>query len=361
MPTKKHLGNFPSFPDGLQTINLPRISLNSLLSGDEAEAAALFQASAGLGFFLLDLRETTVGENLLREAKTAFDTSRTFYAWSTDEKGKFPLLPSNLGYKAIGRTKIENGKPDCCEIYGVSQDDLLGLSEPRSNPEPFEVNRPVLKSCIKNMHSVTKTILDHLSKHLDLPPDTLSSMHSPSISSPSCLRFLHMPPQPPAEAQTSLVGHTDNGSVTILFNILGGLQILPPGLDGIDAKNWRWVRPEPGCAVINFGDSMVQWTGGVIRSNMHRVVPPPGEQAQCERFSLAYALKPPGNASMKRLKGGTVIPVVNGNEDEVRDCTYDEFHKKKSKGITEGKNLAGTRGGVKGDQEVGVNVKEVVA
>lgn len=361
MPTEKCFNEVPSFPDGLQTIDLPRITLSKLLSPDQAEAASLFRASADLGFFLLDLCQTHLGDSLLKEAETAFDTSRAFYTMSNEEKAKFPLLPSNLGYKPIGGTKIENGKPDCCEIYGIAQDDLLGLTSPRNNPQPFENNRLVLTSCLKNMHSVATTILDHLSTHLDLPADTLSSKHSSSISTPSCLRFLHMPPQRPSEAQTSLVGHTDNGTVTILFNILGGLQILPPGLDGTNSDNWRWVRPEPGCAVVNFGDSMVQWTGGVIRSNMHRVVPPPGEQARCERYSFAYVLKPPGNASMKRLKGGDVIPIAQGVEDEVGDCTYDEFHSKKSKGLREGKNLAGTRGGTKMDNKVGINVEEVMA
>lgn len=361
MPTVEQFSKVPSFPDGLQALDLPRITLRKLLSGDETEASALFKASAELGFLLLDLRQANVGEILLKEAETAFETSRAFYSWSSEEKAKFPLLPSNLGYKPIGGTKIENGKPDCCEIFGFSQDDLLGLMEPRKNPEPFDTSRPVLKACVGDMHSIATTILNKLSTHLDLPEDTLSAKHSSSIPSPSCLRFLHMPPQQPSEAQTSLVGHTDNGTVTILFNILGGLQVLPPGLDGADTNNWRWVKPEPGCAVVNFGDSMVQWTGGVIRSNMHRVVPPPGRQAEFERYSFAYVLKPSGTESMKRLKGGNIIPVAQGNEDEAGDCTYDEFHSKKSKGIREGRNLAGTRGGMKMDGNVGVNVTEVVA
>ena len=63
-----------------------------------------------------------------------------------------------------------------------------------------------------------------------------------------------MPPQPSEkEAQTStLLGHTDNGSVTVLFNVVGGLQVLDR------EGEWRYVRPEAGHAIVNLGDSVVQ-------------------------------------------------------------------------------------------------------
>lgn len=231
-------------------------------------------------------------------------------------------------------------------------DDLLALAAPNSNPPAFEKRRALLTSCAKHMHSIARTILTHLSTHLALPTQTLSSMHALTERSPSNLRFLHMPPQQASTAQTSLVGHTDNGSVTVLFNILGGLQILD------DTDNWCYVRPEPGHAIINLGDSMVQLTGGVLRSNMHRVVPAPGAQSECPRFSVAYVLKPPYACRMERLKGEG-IPRCEGEEEMVG--TYEEFHAKKSKGIREGKNLVGSRGGKKPEKKVDVRVDEVIA
>lgn len=149
-----------------------------------------------------------------------------------------------------------------------------------------------------------------------------------------------------------MVGHTDNGSVTVLFNVVGGMQVLD------DTNGWRYVRPEPGHAIVNLGDSMVQWTGGVLRSNMHRVVPPAGAQSEYPRFSIAYVLKPPYACRMERLKGEG-IPLGEGAEEEVG--TYEEFHAKKSKGIREGKNLVSSRGGGGGGggkkMEKGVNVR----
>ena len=152
------------------------------------------------------------------------------------------------------------------------------------------------------------------------------------------------------------MGHTDNGSVTVLFNVVGGLQILDGAADG-----WGYVRPEAGHAVINLGDSMVQLTGGVVRSNMHRVVPAPGAQSESPRFSIAYVLKPPYACRMERLKGEGIPCGEEGEEEEENVGTYEEFHAKKSKGIREGKNLVGSRGGKKTEKKVDVRVNEVMA
>ena len=251
----------------------------------------------------------------------------------------------------MGITKIEDGRPDRCEIYSLPIDNLLAPETPNSNPPPFEDHRSILISCAKHMQSITSTILTHLSTHLSLPPETFSSMHASSKPSSSNLRFLHMPPQPASAAQTSLMGHTDNGTVTVLFNIVGGLQVLD------ETNSWRYVRPEPGHAIVNIGDSMVQWTGGLLRSKWHRVVPPPGMQSEVSRFSMAYVLKPPFGCRMERLKGGD-IPYSEGAGEDMG--TYEEFHAKKFKGYREGKNLAGGGGDKKTETGVDVKVNEVV-
>jgi isopenicillin N synthase-like dioxygenase len=156
--------------------------------------------------------------------------------------------------------------------------------------------------------------------------------------------MLRYPPQPEGDRRAAFLGHTDLGTVTILFNVVGGLQILPPGLEAKE-ENWRYVRPEPGCAIINLGDAMVEWTGGILRSNLHRVFFAPGAQAQCERYSLAYAIRPEGAISMKRLAvAGSVIPTLDDGEEDL-DCTADEWVTRKAIGLMSGKDTARSRGG----------------
>lgn len=136
------------------------------------------------------------------------------------------------------------------------------------------------------------------------------------------------------------MGHTDNGTITVLFNIIGGLQVLPPGANKEIDSDWRYVKPQPNCAVVNLGDSLVQFTGGALRSNMHRVMDAPGEQSKVDRYSFCYVLKPSINASMNRLKSNVIPPLADGEEDV--NCTYGEFHKRKTDGVKKGINDAKT-------------------
>lgn len=57
---------------------------------------------------------------------------------------------------------------------------------------------------------------------------------------------------------------------------------------------------------------MTKFTGGLLRSNIHRVVSPPGEQAEETRYSVVYFSRPEDEVVLKRLEGG-VIP--KGGDD----------------------------------------------
>ena len=133
--------------------------------------------------------------------------------------------------------------------------------------------------------------------------------------------------------------------MTMLFNVVGGLQLLPAEAENVDA-NWRYVRPEPGCALINLGDAMVQWSGGILRSNIHRVATPPGEQSCCTRYSIAYLVHPEANVSMRRLGGGGVIPQPVDGEDE-GDVRAEEWGRIRVGRIISGKSIPSSSGGGK--------------
>lgn len=51
------------------------------------------------------------------------------------------------------------------------------------------------------------------------------------------------------------------------------------------------------------GDAMVKFTAGILRSNVHRVVPPLGEQANLTRNSLVYFSRPEDSVVLKQLRG----------------------------------------------------------
>lgn len=164
--------------------------------------------------------------------------------------------------------------------------------------------RATLKSFIENAHSIVGIVLRILNQHLQLPSSTLTNLHRLRGVSGDQVRFIKAPPQPKDDKQTALGEHTDFGSVTILFNRVGGLQVLPPG----QGAEWCYVRPLPGHAIINLGDAMVKFTNGLLRSNIHRVVSPPGAQTNSTRYSLVYFARPEDEVKLKRLDGSTCIP-----------------------------------------------------
>lgn len=76
--------------------------------------------------------------------------------------------------------------------------------------------------------------------------------------------------------------------------------------------------------MVNMGDGMVKFSDGIGRSNLHRVAYAPGEQAMCDRYSLAYFSRPEDDIVMEplvaadetRKKGGEEVYVqrVGGYE-----------------------------------------------
>ena len=166
----------------------------------------------------------------------------------------------------------------------------------------LDQHRELLESYIKRSHAIVILVLRLLNARLDLPPDKLPSMHRLSALTGDQVRWVHAPPQPADDRRTALGAHSDFGSVTILFNRLGGLQVLPPKSD-----EWSYVKPLKGHAVVNLGDAMVKFSAGILRSNIHRVVSPPGEQADLTRLSLVYFARPEEDVMLRALTESAMV------------------------------------------------------
>lgn len=256
-------------------------------------------------------------------------------------------------YKRIGKIKNEDGSPDNVEFYNTSQDDMIGNVPPFSHPPPISQNRPQIKDFYTHAHTILMHLMSHIETHLGLKAGTMASLNPLDQLSGTSLRFLKAPALPPHSApRAGFYGHTDLGSMTMLFNIVGGLQVLvPPDAEAIES-NYRYVKPQPGCAIINLGDAMVPWSGGLLRSNMHRIAMAPGEQKSVDRYSVAYLMRPAANVSMRRLaKVETETGVTTREEPGEKDICAKDWEKMRVARILEG-NL----------KQVGVaQVKEVAA
>lgn len=239
--------------------------------------------------------------------------------------------------------RTNDGKRDAIEVYTLSQDDILGNSPPRANPKPVESHRREYQKFFEHTHGAAKIILNHLDRQLDLRPGTLAALSSLNKPSATALRLLWSPAQPALDPRRiNFGGHTDIGTITLLFNVAGGLQVLPVGLENTN-ENWRYIRPQQGCAIINIGDTLTEWTGGALRSSLHRVVSPPGKQAQVPRQSLAYLVRAERNATVQRLKEGDVIPrLKDGEAEDMR--TVDSWAAWRAQQIMNGERKPQTRG-----------------
>jgi isopenicillin N synthase-like dioxygenase len=78
-------------------------------------------------------------------------------------------------------------------------------------------------------------------------------------------------------------GHTDLGSVTLLFRQpVAALQILN------SEQQWKWVKPQDETITINICDALQALTGNFFKSSIHRVHSPPDDQAHVDRLGVLF-------------------------------------------------------------------------
>lgn len=72
---------------------------------------------------------------------------------------------------------------------------------------------------------------------------------------------------------------------------------------------------------------MTKFSGGLLRSNIHRVVAPPGEQGKETRWSVVYFARPGDEVILKQLKDmdGMELGEKAGDEEEMNSKQWIEL------------------------------------
>ncbi|KAL1938601.1 hypothetical protein VTO73DRAFT_11416 [Trametes versicolor] len=281
------LTTFPPFPEGIPTHPLLVIDYQLVRAGNEEEIEKLWKAATALGFWYLK------NHGVDDEVDAMFDMGRETLALPLEEKMKYEQGDQgfSFGYKAAGvQFMDDNGTRDVTEFLNISKDDALAWPTPFHRTYPPTVDarmESTIKPFVRKSLTINHYLIDILNDKLGLPKGTLAAFHKPEEASGCTARCIRTPPHLEQSEKNFLNPHTDFGSLSFLHNRLGGLQVLPPGSD-----KWLYVKPIPGHAICNIGDSLNIFSGGILRSNIHRVVPPPKEQAQYERWSLVYFTRP---------------------------------------------------------------------
>ncbi|KAJ7200513.1 Clavaminate synthase-like protein [Mycena pura] len=284
--------DLPPFPD-VPTHPLLVIDYALIKQRDPEETERLWTDATKLGFWYLK------NHGVDEDVREMFDMGAETMALPMEEKMKFEQgnEGTSFGYKAAGTYAIDAvGTVDTAQFINVAKDDALAWPAQAHRAYPSAVNARMertIKPFVEKSLAVNDTLLDVLNDKLGLPKGTLARLHPREDYSGSETRVLY---SPPIVGRQVLSAHTDFGSLSLLYNRLGGLQVLVPG-----AESWQYVKPIPGHAICNLGDAMAIFSAGILRSNLHRVVNPPGLQGAHYRFSLVYFMRPADSVVLRAL------------------------------------------------------------
>ncbi|UJR07964.1 hypothetical protein I4U23_012243 [Adineta vaga] len=270
------------------------IDYNRLIERNPTEIKKLFDASTKLGFFYLKL-----GDQL--DPCSMFTLAEKVFALPLDTKNEYAMDGKNgvyFGYKAVGSTYADRkGTPDAIEFWNISKDEIL-VQDGTKFPQAILDVKNIIQNYMIKSHEIILVILEILSIHLGLNSQTLPNLHrlmQPSGDQLRLTKSTMYPNDDQYSTDIALGAHTDFGSVTILFNRLGGLQVLAS-----DGK-WLDIEPLPEHAIVNLGDAMVKLTGGILKSNIHRVITTSDLTESTDRYSIIYFSRPQNNVQMKSL------------------------------------------------------------
>ncbi|KAK7452196.1 hypothetical protein VKT23_012299 [Stygiomarasmius scandens] len=287
---------FPPFPDDVPTHPLLVIDYELLRSGDSREKERLWAAATELGFWYLK------NHGADEEVDGMFDMGADATAIPMEEKMKFEQGDTgfSFGFKVPGACVVDAaGTLDTVEFLNIAKDDALAYPKPARRSYPNAVNawmNSTITPFVRKSLEVNDTFLEIFNEKLGLPEGALDKLHTGSGEfSGSEARLIKRPAGMPTD-QLGLGAHTDFGSLSFLHNRLGGLQVLPPGVE-----EWQYVKPLPGHAICNVGDALSIMSGGILRSNIHRVAPPPGDQSSLERWSLVFFQRPGNSVVLRAL------------------------------------------------------------
>ncbi|GJE97272.1 clavaminate synthase-like protein [Phanerochaete sordida] len=289
--------DLPPFPDDVPTVPLLVIDYQLIKDGDQGETDKLWEAATKLGFWYLK------NHGLDDEAERMFQMGAETMALPLEEKLRFEQgdTGKSFGYKAQGANAVdESGQRDSVEFINVAADDARAFPGVAHRTYPRPVHARMADTVVpwtRGAAAVNAAVLAVFDARLGLAPGTLAARHDPAQHSGSESRVIRKPPTPEMRPEQAALGaHTDFGSLSFLVNRLGGLQVYPPGADG-----WCYVKPLPGHAICNIGDALALFSGGILRSNLHRVVAPPGAQAAYTRWSLVFFTRPADGVPLRAL------------------------------------------------------------
>lgn len=265
---------------------IPQLDAGSLLSGDDDPAliSALHEACTGAGFFYV--RNHGVDPECIADLLRA---AERFFARPADIKLQTKLNARMQGYLPLDYTS-ETDELDTAkshqEGFWIGYDRAIHpdsiFDGPNIWPQDHDDLRATMTAYQTAVEPLSAALLRGFALAAGLQPEKLATWFRDPITR---LKLNHYPPQdtPTSVRHIGVVPHSDSDAFTILWQDDG---------DGLEIRNLSgdWIRAPsiPNTFVINIGNIMQIWTGGLFASTPHRVINAGGR----DRYSIPVFVYP---------------------------------------------------------------------
>ncbi|KAF2113837.1 gibberellin 2-oxidase [Lophiotrema nucula] len=318
--------------------------------GKERLAKQLEHAVHHVGFFYV----TNYGLTQ-EQVDRQFTLAKNFFELPVSEKEKYEVKYGQAdynGWRRPGRAVVANSR-DNVEMYNIPKF-TPDFKDKYDHPDLVKAHLDEIEVFHKALHSnVVLPLLRLFAIILQLPDeDYLVKQHTYDKKSEDHFRYMLYHPRSAEEWKASnygsTTGHTDLGTVTLLFRQpVAGLQIL--GEDG----NWTWVSAQPGTITVNLADTISHLTGGWLKSSVHRVVAPPEDQRSYKRTGLLYFARPHNDTKLLPITDSPVLEKEGVEPRFDKIVTMEEWVKAKQT-LQLNPDIAAKRWAERGDGKVEV-------
>lgn len=288
-------------------------------------SAQMREAFKSSGFFYIT--NHGIAPALIDELRSV---QRAFFAIDLDAKQKISIDKNNRGYLGLGMAQMHGAvRKDEKEVffwgsdYGKNDPDRkLGIPMVGSNqwPDIPKNFQKVVERYSAEISRVGNQVLRCIALSLGAPEDAFESFYQRAMTRGQLISY---PPTSQEEDAFGVAPHSDFGCITLLLQETAGLQAQIGDV-------WEDVPPVDGSLVVNVGDLLERWTGGVLPSTLHRVV----NKSSDARYSIAMFHDPSPTAVVdpELFKRTASASIGTGKEGDFAPIPAAEYILSRNKG-----------------------------
>jgi isopenicillin N synthase-like dioxygenase len=260
------------------------------------------------------------------EIDEQYDIAQELFDSPLDEKEKFGAdleKGGYFGYKPFGLREVKPGVPENTEVYNIPS---VGQQIERPHPAVFTKNWAAIDKFSAHIRDqVVAKLFKLFAIVLELPDDYFLDFHRKDELNSSYMRYMkyhaRTPEQNAAMENIWLTGHTDFGSLTLLFRQpIAALQVRTP------SGEWKYVKPYPESLTVNVADTLQFLSKGSLKSSIHRVVAPTCLPAHLDQLRVLYFVRPGDYVKLRGAKSAVLKQErLLASEDETVELTAKDW------------------------------------